>query len=151
VTRINTSLAGHALSGEGRHRYTPDGTWLDCRGSDRAGCAKCECGALSPMLANPSLRKAWHRKHKDEVRGGAAQPTPQVEPGQEWEKDGRRIRVERLRLQSRHSSEATPVAVCTVIESRTGNLYGVVQIQSRRMRANGYRLVQDTNSRKEQQ
>lgn len=59
-------IPGHALVAEGAP-FERRGHRLIGKG----GRALCECGELSPPLANTSRRKAWHRdEHKPAVRRG---------------------------------------------------------------------------------
>lgn len=62
-----TLLKGHALRSEGA-AYDDRGKPM--RHDTGVGRAKCECGELSEHLPSRGQRKAWHRRHKDAIRGG---------------------------------------------------------------------------------
>ena len=68
-----TNLRGHALRGEGMaFEPSDEEPWVTAwRGWTGAGL--CECGATSPVLDSNRARKAWHSRHKEEVRN-AEQP-----------------------------------------------------------------------------
>lgn len=72
VDRRASRLDGHSLVAKGapfgrdgarapRRRY-----W---RGVGGLGRALCSCGATSPIVESVAERRAWHLKHKDELRG----------------------------------------------------------------------------------
>lgn len=64
---MSNRLRGHALVMEGV-AHTPDGTrkfWYTVGGT---GCAKCQCGAVSPEYSGLRQRQQWHRQHKEEIR-----------------------------------------------------------------------------------
>lgn len=65
-------LSGHELLSEGapfvkegRHSHLARSSY----GTGGTGRGKCSCGALSEVLDSGTKRKAWHRGHKDEIRG----------------------------------------------------------------------------------
>jgi hypothetical protein len=59
----NTRLRGHSLRGEGLP-YEEDGTVAQ----GPVGRGKCQCGEMSEVLISDRARKAWHRRHKAELR-----------------------------------------------------------------------------------
>jgi hypothetical protein len=67
-----TNLPGHALRSEGAaYERNRDGDlarvhWNRTGGT---GMAVCECGETSLVLESNRKRKAWHGRHKDQVRG----------------------------------------------------------------------------------
>jgi hypothetical protein len=60
-----TRIAGHALWSQGG---AVEGRNVSVK--PREGRAECECGMQSPVLANSSRRRAWHRAHKDDINQG---------------------------------------------------------------------------------
>lgn len=64
-----TVLKGHGLLFEGK-AYQENGSPFSW--SEKVGCGKCSCGALSPVLPSKRKRQQWHRQHKDEVRAAQA-------------------------------------------------------------------------------
>jgi hypothetical protein len=46
--------------------HDADGVRVTAQGNAGDGCAKCQCGTLSPPLPSTKHRKAWHREHKGE-------------------------------------------------------------------------------------
>jgi len=67
----NPRLSGHALHTHGS-AYQPSpgrpGSWIPVWGS-QSGVGLCQCGETSPPLESDDARKAWHRGHKDALRG----------------------------------------------------------------------------------
>jgi len=64
-----TRSRGHALISEGAAHDAEGqrvGSFMKTGGF---GCAKCECGELSPELPSSNQRKDWHRDHKESIRG----------------------------------------------------------------------------------
>ena len=66
-----TNLRGHALRGEGKahirgYAEQEQPPWVRARG--HIGRGLCECGAVSPEAWTDADRKAWHSRHKDEIR-----------------------------------------------------------------------------------
>lgn len=66
---MSAPLSGHGLIREGAP-FRDDGSMMIARshGTGGTGRGMCSCGALSEVLTSGNQRKAWHRKHKDEVR-----------------------------------------------------------------------------------
>lgn len=70
-----TNLRGHALRSEGKpYKRDDEGRWVrvsfgQFTGSG-IGVALCECGTASEPLTSNSVRKHWHRLHKDVIRRG---------------------------------------------------------------------------------
>lgn len=67
--RGQTLLKGHALVGEGQP-FNDAGRAVGYGWTGGEGRAKCECGALSPVLSSGRARQAWHADHKQAVREG---------------------------------------------------------------------------------
>lgn len=69
---MNVRLSGHTLRYEGApfHWQVPYG-WrrLNERGTAGRGVGMCSCGAHSSTLDSGQQRKAWHRDHKEALRG----------------------------------------------------------------------------------
>lgn len=58
-------VIGHTLAFEGA-AHDEHGNRLHLH-TGNAGRGKCSCGELSDVLASGTARRAWHRKHKDDV------------------------------------------------------------------------------------
>jgi len=73
-----TVVPGHGLVSEGAaHDDAGARLWAH---TGNAGRGKCSCGELSESLASGAARKAWHRRHKDDVTkltARAAWPLPE--------------------------------------------------------------------------
>jgi hypothetical protein len=67
VTKANPPIKGHTLIGEG-HVFP---IWGEPWDSPRTHSGGCSCGAVPPEFPNVSTVKmrAWHRQHKEELRG----------------------------------------------------------------------------------
>lgn len=65
-----TRLSGHELLSEGAP-YDGKKRRISSYygGVSGEGRALCSCGALSDFLSSANKRKAWHRAHKEEIRG----------------------------------------------------------------------------------
>lgn len=68
-------LTGHELANEGSPHDAHGRRTDSFRSTAGEGRGKCSCGTLSPFLPSATQRKAWHRTHKDEIRG-MPDPTP---------------------------------------------------------------------------
>ena len=85
MSRITTTVPGHALKGDARP-YTAEGEQVN-RGEGTAGegRALCECGWLSDSLPSGNKRRDAHRVHRQDVLDGTyvADLLEPVEPAQD--------------------------------------------------------------------
>lgn len=66
---MSNRMKGHALAAEGApHDLSGRRLSTIYGGVSGVGAALCSCGALSDVLDSANVRKAWHRKHKEQLR-----------------------------------------------------------------------------------
>jgi hypothetical protein len=68
---MTNRVAGHTLAHEGAPYNSKTGQRITWHGTAGRGCARCSCGAFSPVLDSGTKRRAWHREHKANVARGS--------------------------------------------------------------------------------